>query len=61
MKVVRVGEDAVAANERVRSEIRIFLEALDSYPERFAQDPDISFEEHRSSLIRRANAAASGA
>ena len=60
MRVVPLGEDAVAANERVRSEIRTFLEALDSYPERFAQQPGISFEEYRSSLHRRAKAASTG-
>jgi len=60
MRVVPAGEDSVAANERVRSEIQIFLEALDSYPERFANEPGVSFEEHRTSLLRRAKAASSG-
>jgi hypothetical protein len=36
-----------AAREReVRQEIENFLNALSSYPDRFARDPYISFEEH---------------
>lgn len=38
--------------EDVRKEIACFLRALHSYPERFAQNPSISFEEHRSALLR---------
>jgi hypothetical protein len=37
-------------NEQVLTEMQSFLQALDSYPERFAQDPDVTFEQHRSSL-----------
>lgn len=44
----------MSANEQVRIEIQSFLLALDSYPERFAQSPGISFEEHRSSLVEAA-------
>jgi hypothetical protein len=39
-------------NEDVRKEIACFLRALHSYPERFAQNPSLSFEEHRSALVR---------
>lgn len=36
-----------AARERqVRREIEDFLNALSSYPDRFARDPYLSFEEH---------------
>jgi hypothetical protein len=36
-----------AAREReVRQEIENFLNALSSYPDRFARDPYVSFEEH---------------
>ncbi len=36
-----------AARERdVQNEIRNFLTALVSYPDRFATDPDLSFEQH---------------
>jgi hypothetical protein len=34
-------------NEQARAEIQSFLEALDSYPELFAQNPNLTFEEHR--------------
>lgn len=54
MSGVTWGENSVSANEEVRSEIQIFLEALSSYPERFAKEPGITFDEHRSSLLRRA-------
>lgn len=48
---VRVGDQRLSGNEQVRREIQSFLRALHSYPERFARDPDITFEEHRSSLL----------
>ena len=48
---VRVGNQRLSGNEQVRREIQSFLRALHSYPERFARDPDVSFEEHRSSLL----------
>jgi len=41
-----------SGNEDVRREIASFLRALHSYPERFARNPGISFEEHRSAIIR---------
>ena len=37
-------------NKKVEAEIQSFLEALASYPERFATDPRLTFEQHRSSL-----------
>lgn len=45
------GGSPTSANEQVRSEIQSFLRALDSYPERFALSPGISFEEHLGSLV----------
>lgn len=36
------------SNEQARFEMQSFLKALDSYAESFAQNPGISFEEHRS-------------
>ena len=33
-------------DREVRQEIEIFLNALSSYPDRFARDPYVSFEEH---------------
>jgi hypothetical protein len=44
-------ENQVSANELVRVEIQAFLKALDSYPARFAIDPEVTFDEHRASLI----------
>jgi hypothetical protein len=44
-------------NERVRNEIKIFRKALASYPEHFAANPQITFEEHCASLIANGNIA----
>jgi hypothetical protein len=41
----------VSGNEQVRVEIQTFLAALNSYPERFAVNPGITFEEHCTSLM----------
>lgn len=38
-------------NETVRVEMQTFLAALVSYPDRFATNPQISFEQHRISLM----------
>jgi hypothetical protein len=38
-------------NEQVLQEIEAFLRALESYPDRFASDPTVTFEQHRSNLI----------
>jgi hypothetical protein len=35
----------------VQHEIRNFLSALVSYPDRFATDPDLSFEQHLFQLV----------
>ena len=51
MQYVQPSESVQPRNERVRQEIRSFLEALDSYPDRFAQDPEVSFEQHFCSLV----------
>lgn len=40
----------MSSNELVKVEMQSFLEALASYPERFATDPRITFEQHRTSL-----------
>jgi hypothetical protein len=50
---LHLGHVSVSSNEQVRAEIESFLHALASYPEQFAQKPGISFEQYRSSLIRR--------
>jgi hypothetical protein len=41
-----------SGNEDVRKEMASFLRALHSYPERFARNPGLSFEEHCSALAR---------
>ena len=41
----------MSGDELVRVEMQTFLLALASYPDRFARDPRITFEEHRSSLV----------
>jgi len=48
---IRAEEHAGRENERVRQQIRGFLAALHSYPQRFAEDQSLSFEEHRRSLL----------
>jgi len=44
-------ESLLSGNKQVRSEIRRFLEALNSYPERFAEEPGITFEQHLCNLV----------
>lgn len=39
------------SNEQVQLEMKSFLEAVNTYAERFARDPKVSFEEHFCSLI----------
>jgi hypothetical protein len=51
MHEVVLGEDEMSGNEHVRVEIQTFLQAVNSYPDRFARNPNITFEEHCSSLI----------
>jgi len=46
-----------ASNEGVRAEIRAFLEALDSYPQRVAANPHLTFEKHSAQLMALARAA----
>ena len=40
------GLSDAARDREVRQEIENFLNALSSYPDRFARDPFVSFEEH---------------
>ena len=54
-------EAQVWNNEQVLQEMRAFLRALESYPDRFASDPTITFEQHRSNLIPAASAISAGA
>jgi hypothetical protein len=51
MRQASVGGNPVSGNQQVRIEIQTFLQALHSYPDRFARNPGITFEEYCSSLI----------
>jgi hypothetical protein len=48
----REERNRVSRNEQVRNEIQNFLQAINSYPERFSREPRISFEEHRQNISR---------
>jgi hypothetical protein len=41
----------MSGNDQVRVEIETFLQALASYPDRFARDPRVTFDEYRLSLV----------
>ena len=41
----------MSGNEQVKVEMQVFLAALVSYPDRFAVNPRVSFEQHRVSLM----------
>ena len=57
MNQVSVGDNSqLSDNEQVRREIQSFLQALDSYPERFANNPGITFEQHCTGLVATAKA-----
>ena len=43
--------DCVSGNEEAFLEIQNFLKALGSYPERFARNPEVSFEQHYRTLM----------
>lgn len=49
---VRMEDQQPSGNDQVRKEIRNFLLAVESYPDRFAQDPGVTFEEHHGGLVR---------
>jgi hypothetical protein len=47
----------MSGNDQVRVEIETFLKALASYPDRFARDPRVTFDEYRLSLVSALHAA----
>ncbi len=54
MKYKNQEASAVSAGSRKRSvqyEIDRFLRALSSYPDRFAREPHLSFQQHFSSIV----------
>jgi hypothetical protein len=52
----RLRVNRISGNQQVRRELQKFLQALDSYPDCFAKNPKLSFEQHLRSLARSANA-----
>jgi len=50
-QMVVTGNSDAAHEEQVQQEIETFLNALSSYPERFARDPYVSFEQHLFSIV----------
>lgn len=49
----------MSSNEHVRVEMQAFLQALTSYADRVASDPEVTFEEHHISLMEPASDTAS--
>jgi hypothetical protein len=47
-------------NRQVQEEIQNFLRALDSYPARAAKEPQVSFQQHLSSVFARSDNAVRG-
>lgn len=41
----------MSANDQVRVEMQTFLRALDSYPDHFARNPNLTFVQYLSSLV----------
>ena len=50
MSHAQPGQRGLSENEQARREILRFLRAMDSYPDRFAKEPGITFEQHLCSL-----------
>jgi hypothetical protein len=51
MRHVQPRESIPPGNERVRVEIASYLLAVASYPERFAENPKMSFEQYLGGLV----------
>jgi hypothetical protein len=52
---VQPRESVPPRNAQVREEIRNFLRAVDSYPDRAAKEPRLSFRQHLSSFFATAH------
>lgn len=48
---VQPRESALPRSEQVQEEIQNFLRAMDSYPNRFAKEPRVSFQRHLRSFF----------
>lgn len=60
MSSIQGSQTQVSNNEQVLAEMEVFLLALSSYPEHFARDPRITFEQHRCSLVPPAKSESDG-
>ena len=49
---VQPREGELLCNEQASEEIQKFLRAVDSYPDRVAKEPNVSFRRHLSSLFK---------
>ena len=45
-------ENQASSNEQVLAEMQVFLQALTSYPDQFAANPEISFDEHCGKIMQ---------
>jgi hypothetical protein len=52
VSAVTRGRNQMSTNEQVLAEMQVFLLALASYPDRFAMNPKVSFEEHCCSIMQ---------
>ncbi len=52
---VQPRESFVQCNEQASEEIQKFLRAVDSYPDRVAQEPGLSFRRHLANLFESRN------
>jgi len=48
---VQPRQSVLPRNKQAQEEIRNFLRALDSYPARAAKEPQVSFQQHLSSVF----------
>jgi hypothetical protein len=65
MKTQKYEPESLSAGETIRrrevqQEIDNYLLALSSYPERFAHDPGVSFEQHLFSMLAAGHTSRSG-
>jgi hypothetical protein len=51
MRHVQPRESFYSCNQEVRIEIQRYLQALASYPDRFARNPEVSFKKHLYNLV----------
>lgn len=57
LRVPEAARQHEVREDEVQQEIDSFLKAVRSYPERFAREPDLSFQQHLSSIVTEAHPA----